>query len=107
MWIFILLLSLVAFGFGFISNPFLSVDKSLTNSLFKKIGIGLLSISLLMESTYFAKEGHLYYVLNPFGKRSVVSSPGIKFKIPLSTLQEWSKYIDIKAVIQNKDMSWN
>lgn len=53
---------------------------------------------LLDMSTIFAKEGHQYYVLTPTGQRYVMTTPGFKFIVPFSKVQEWSKYMEVKAV---------
>lgn len=59
---------------------------------------GLIGI-LFDKSTYFARESNQYYVLSKFtGHRSSFMTPGLKFMIPFSTVEEWSKFIDIKAV---------
>lgn len=58
-------------------------------------GFGLV---ILGNSTIFAKEGHQYYVLAPTGHRSAIVTPGIKFILPFSDTQEWSKYIDVKGI---------
>jgi hypothetical protein len=60
----------------------------------------MLIISL---STFFAREGHQYYTLSPFGNRNVIVTPGLKIIFPFTKVQEWEKYIDIKAIkINNK-----
>lgn len=59
------------------------------------VGFVLISFN---NSLIFAKEGHVYYVLTPFGKRYSIDKPGFTFVMPLSKVDEWSKYIDIKAV---------
>lgn len=61
-------------------------------------GIGFLLI-VLGQSIIFAKEGHQYYVLDQiFGRRYAITSPGLKLVMPLSRVQEWSKYMEVKAV---------
>jgi hypothetical protein len=54
-------------------------------------------------SNFYAKEGHKYYVLSPFGTKTVISSPGFKIVFPFSKVQEWEKYIDIKCVERDKN----
>lgn len=59
---------------------------------------------ILGQSTFFAREGNQYYVLSKLtGHRSAVMSPGLKFTIPFSIVQEWSKYIDVKGVRVGED----
>jgi hypothetical protein len=61
---------------------------------------------ILSQSTFFAREGNQYYVLSKLtGHRSAVMSPGLKFTIPFSIVQEWSKYIDVKGVRVAEDGS--
>ncbi|CAM4142403.1 MULTISPECIES: hypothetical protein [Flavobacterium] len=73
-------------------------DLKLRSALF---GFGLFML-LLAESVIFAKEGHQYYILSPTGARSTIMSPGIKFIVPFSKIQEWEKFIDIKCVALDK-----
>ena len=61
-----------------------------------------LVLLLLSESVIFAKEGHQYYILSPSGARSTIMTPGIKFVVPFSKIQEWEKFIDIKCVALDK-----
>ena len=63
-----------------------------------------LALIVLDQSTIFAREGNQYYVLSKLtGHRTTIMSPGLKFVIPFSITQEWSKYIDVKGVSLNKD----
>ncbi|WP_445455470.1 hypothetical protein [Flavobacterium sp. HNIBRBA15423] len=79
-------------------NLLTMLDFKLRAGLF---GLGLLML-LLSESVIFAKEGHQYYILSPTGARSTIMSPGIKFIVPFSKIQEWEKFIDIKCVALDK-----
>jgi len=63
----------------------------------KLVLVGLLFI-VVGISTIFTKEGHQYYVLSPTGHRSSIMTPGVKFIVPFSKIQEWSKYIDVKGI---------
>lgn len=69
----------------------------------KSLAIGGLGTIFLMAdmSTIFAREGHQYYTLSPFGSRSAITTPGLKVIWPFSKVQEWPKYIDIKCVPTN------
>ena len=60
----------------------------------------LLALLLIVVdlSTMFAKEGHQYYVLTPTGHRYAITTPGFKAVVPFSKVQEWSKYMEVKAV---------
>lgn len=73
-------------------------DFKMRSGLF---GFGLVLL-LLGESVIFAKEGHQYYILSPTGARSTIMSPGLKFVVPFSKIQEWEKFIDIKCVALDK-----
>lgn len=55
------------------------------------------AVLFLNMVTLFAREGHQYYILSPTGHRSTIMTPGIKFIMPFSKIQEWEKYIDIKC----------
>lgn len=63
----------------------------------KLFAVALLLI-VLDISTIFAREGHQYYVLTPTGHRYAITTPGFKMIVPFSKVQEWSKYMEVKAV---------
>lgn len=95
---FLIIALIVVSFFGFVKSPVSTIDQS----VFKKSIFVILGLIGLNLSTFFAKEGQLYYTLNPFGARDMVSTPGFKFIVPFTKVQEWSKYIDVKAVPVNK-----
>lgn len=75
-------------------------DRGNRNKLFILASI----LFVVGQSTFFAREGNQYYVLSKLtGHRSAVMSPGLKFTIPFSIVQEWSKYIDVKGVRVGED----
>lgn len=47
---------------------------------------------------FYASPGHQYFIVSPAGAKSAVFSSGIKFITPLSKVQEWQKFIDIKVI---------
>lgn len=49
----------------------------------------------------YARPGHQYFVVNPFGTKYAIMDSGYKFVIPFSRIQEWEKYIDVKVVSKN------
>jgi hypothetical protein len=65
-----------------------------------RMKLALLALLLIVidMSTIFAKEGHQYYVLTPTGQRYALTTPGFKAIVPFSKVQEWSKYMEVKAV---------
>jgi hypothetical protein len=63
-----------------------------------KLTLVAFALIVLDMSTIFAKEGHQYYVLTPTGHRYAITTPGFKMVIPFSKIQEWSKYMEVKAV---------
>jgi hypothetical protein len=100
---FLLIIALIAVSFfGFVKNPFPNIETGVLKKSILVI-LGLIGLNL---STFFAKEGQLYYVMNPAGGRDMIATPGLKFIYPFSKVQEWSKYIDIKAVPVDKKGSY-
>lgn len=80
---------------------FLLMWDGKTRLKFLIIAIGLI---VLDQSTFFAREGNQYYVLSKLtGHRTAVVTPGLKFTIPFSIKQEWSKYIDVKGIPLNQN----
>jgi hypothetical protein len=68
-----------------------------------KLVLVALALIVIDMSTIFAKEGHQYYVLTPTGHRYAITTPGFKMIVPISKVQEWSKYMEVKAVKVDKD----
>lgn len=63
-----------------------------------KLIIASVMIILISNSVFFAKESHQYYILTKTGTRYAITTPGVKFILPFSDVQEWSKYLEVKAV---------
>lgn len=57
---------------------------------------------LLSASLMYARPGHAYYVVSPFGTESEIFSSGYKFVWPFSKVQEWQDYIDVKVVTEGE-----
>lgn len=79
----------------------LKKKEALEKLQFKTISVVFIASLALMffDSTIrYAKEGHKYFVLTPYGQRYVISNPGFKIVFPWSQVQEWTKYIDIKGI---------
>ena len=68
------------------------------------IGVGILFL-LNNSFMFYAKPGHQYFIVSPTGHKSAVFQSGIKFIVPLSRVQEWQKFIDIKAIEENESRS--
>jgi len=65
-----------------------------------RLRLFLVALALIVVdlSTKFAREGHQYYVLTPTGHRYAITTPGFKIIVPFSKVEEWSKYMEVKAV---------
>lgn len=65
----------------------------------------LLGILLLFSDSFlfYAKPGFQYYLVSPFGTKSVILESGYKMVIPFSRVQEWQKFVDIKVVSKGED----
>jgi len=75
-----------------------SVPKS-TNYIILIVGVLLLFSN---TSMFYALPGFQYYVVSPFGTKSVIIESGYKLTIPFSRVQEWQKFIDIKVVLEGE-----
>ncbi len=75
-----------------------NLPRALTLILFFGGGI------LMFASTYmfYAKPGFQYYIISPFGTKSVSFESGYKLTIPFSRVQEWQKFVDIKVVLEGE-----
>ncbi len=99
-------------GFGFlvilfatifyVGNKFLPENKKIQALNDRKnylLGLGLGFLLILMGMSFFyAEPGKQYFIVSPFGNKSVVTSEGYKLIFPLSKVQEWQKYIDVKVL---------
>ena len=72
------------------------------NKLFMVLGLGLF---IAGAALLYSRPGHQYYVLSPFGQETVITNNGYKFIMPLSRVQEWEKYFDIKTVREGEDIA--
>lgn len=68
-----------------------------------KLMLVALFLILVDLGTMFAREGHQYYVLTPTGHRYAITTPGFKVIVPFSKVEEWSKYMEVKAVKTNPE----
>lgn len=70
----------------------------------KSIALIVLALVLMFQSQFwfYAKSGHQYFIVTPLGSKNAEFNPGIKFVMPFSRIQEWSKYIDIKTISQGE-----
>lgn len=57
---------------------------------------------LFANSLMYVKPGHQYYVVSPFGAKSTWFESGWKVIMPLSRVQEWEKWIDIKVISRDE-----
>lgn len=64
--------------------------------------VGFLMI-ILSAGTMYARAGHQYFIVNPFGTKYAVMDSGYKLIMPFSRVQEWEKYIDIKVISKDTD----
>lgn len=64
------------------------------------LGIGLIMFGSFM---FYARPGHQYYLVSPFGKKSAVFNSGYHFKLPFTRIQEWEKFVDIKNVMEGEN----
>jgi hypothetical protein len=86
----------------YIGNKFLPESKKIQvlndrKNYLLAISLGFLLI-LVGMSFFYADPGKQYFIVSPFGNKSVVTSEGYKFIFPLSKVQEWQKYIDVKVL---------
>ncbi|MDX5324782.1 MAG: hypothetical protein LPK80_00850 [Bacteroidota bacterium] len=58
---------------------------------------------LMNASVFYARPGHQYFIVSPFGEKSAVFESGYKLILPFSRVQEWEKFIDVKAVEVNQE----
>lgn len=78
-------------------KAFVNLNKLKVPFIF--IGFGLLFFS---QTLMYARPGHQYYVVNPLGSKSVITEAGWKVIFPMSRVQEWEKYIDVKVISEKE-----
>jgi hypothetical protein len=76
---------------------YLTIKKGLLVAI-----VGVLFI-LGGKSLMYARPGHQYFVVTPFGEKYAIMDSGYKFMMPFSRVQEWEKYIDVKVVPKTDD----
>ena len=67
--------------------------------------IGLVGVLLVLIGSclFYARPGHQYYLVSPFGKKSAEFNSGYHFKLPFTRIQEWEKFVDIKNVVEGEN----
>lgn len=83
--------------YGDIVEPDLNLDWASNSKLFGTIGVAII-LFFIAGSLIYIKPGHQYYIVYPTGKKIVHIESGYKFIMPFSRVQEWEKYIDIRAM---------
>jgi hypothetical protein len=71
----------------------------------KSVIIAVIGVFFILggKSLMYARPGHQYFIVTPFGEKYAIMDSGYKFMIPFSRVQEWEKYIDVKVVSLNAD----
>lgn len=100
-------LTLMIFSYRLRSSRASTIENSVPGKNFihwftPKKSVVLIIISLLMIFNslfmFYAKPGYQYFLVSPTGTKSAIFSSGIKFITPMSKVQEWQKFIDIKVI---------
>lgn len=82
------------------SKPEMPEVTSKLNLILVSVGMVLMVIGSCL---FYARPGHQYYLVSPFGKKSAEFNSGYHFKIPFTRIQEWEKFVDIKNVIEGEN----
>ena len=77
------------------------LDKGWIAYMLGAVGIFSILIPFLF---FFASPGYTYFLVFPNGSKSAVMTEGIKFR-GFAKITEWDKFIDIKVVDENSDMT--
>jgi len=64
------------------------------------IGFTIIGFILMIQSSFwfYARDGFQYRIVSPTGTKYAIFNQGVKFVMPMSKIQEWQKYFDIKSV---------
>lgn len=64
------------------------------------ITFALLGFLLMIQTSFwfYARDGFQYRIVTPTGGKYAVFTQGVKFVMPMSKIQEWQKYFDIKTI---------
>ena len=63
--------------------------------------IGLI-LAMNTQFLFYARPGYQYFIVAPTGAKYAVFTSGIKAVMPLSRIQEWQKFVDIKVVVEGE-----
>jgi len=81
------------------SHPVLLFFNRKRSIIFLVVG---LIMALNTQFLFYARPGHQYFIVAPTGAKYAVFTSGVKFIMPLSRIQEWQKFIDIKVVTEGE-----
>jgi hypothetical protein len=63
--------------------------------------VGLI-LALNTQFLFYARPGYQYFIVAPTGAKYAVFTSGVKMVMPLSRIQEWQKFVDIKVVVEGE-----
>ncbi|MCK5788054.1 MAG: hypothetical protein KAH32_03595, partial [Chlamydiia bacterium] len=80
-------------------NPF--YGKGITGP---SVGVVVFGAVLFIASlVFFALPGKQYFIVSPTGQKTAIMAEGLKFVMPLSKIQEWDKFIDVRVASESMD----
>jgi hypothetical protein len=81
------------------SNPILLSFNRKKSLILLFVGIFL---ALNTQFLFYARPGHQYFIVAPTGAKYAIFTSGVKVVMPLSRIQEWQKFVDIKVVSEGE-----
>ena len=81
------------------SHPMLLFFNRKKATVFLIVGILL---ALNTQFLFYARPGHQYFIVAPTGAKYAIFTSGVKMVMPLSRIQEWQKFVDIKVITEGE-----
>ena len=81
------------------SNPILLMFNKKKSTVMLIVG---LILALNTQFLFYARPGHQYFIVAPTGAKYAIFSSGVKMVMPLSRIQEWQKFVDIKVITEGE-----
>jgi len=80
-------------------NPIYGKGLKLPLSILGLVGL----LAFVSSLIFFAAPGKQYFIVAPTGAKTAIMSEGLKFVMPLSKVQTWDKFIDVRVASESMD----
>jgi len=78
-------------------NPIYGKSIKMPLSILGLVGV----LTFIGSLIFFSAPGKQYFIVSPTGQKTAIMTEGLKFVMPMSKVQEWDKFIDVRVASEN------